>query len=184
LKELVVEGGFPGMMYYTTVGLTKPHGHLLDIGDHSSQWNLRPQKAEHALSRYELDEVVSYPNLTAWNDNQSLEVPGWGCMGDAKDSRKQRIHDIVGIISFFDNTPRRNYKEAYLWSSDEPVMVVERFQKSLHVALYYETRCFPNDIEKQLKKKKDNDDCFVLINAMNELAEGIALEPSNLRDNS
>jgi hypothetical protein len=176
LKELAIEDGFPGMYY--TVGLTKPHEHLLDIGD-LSKWNPRPQKAGTALSKYEFDKVVSYPNPAAWNEKRSLQVPGW-CTGEAKDSGKQRSRHIAGIISSFDNTPRRNYEEARLWSSDEPDVVVERFRKSLHAALYYEACCFPNDIEERLKKKKDDDDRFILINSMNEWAEGMALEPSDV----
>lgn len=176
LKELAVEDGFPGLYY--TVGLTKPHDHLLDIGD-LSQWNPRPQMTKIALSKYKFDKVVSYPNPTEWNEKRNLEVPGW-CTGGERDLQKERIPDIAGIISSFDNTPRRNYDEANLWSSDEPAVVVERFRKSLHAALYYESCCFVNDMEERLKKEKDNDDRFILINAMNEWAEGMAMEPSDV----
>ena len=43
----------------------------------------------------------------------------------------------AGIISSFDNTPRRNYEEANLWSSDPPEVAVERFRKSLSYFLLH-----------------------------------------------
>ena len=33
---------------------------------------------------------------------------------------------------------------------------------------------------RQMKRKEDGDDRFILINAMNEWAEGMALEPSDV----
>eukprot|EP00979_Chaetoceros_neogracilis_P014758 scaffold4853_cov262-Chaetoceros_neogracile.AAC.5 len=173
LKELAVVDGFPGL--YITVGLTKPHEHLMDIGD-PSQYETVPQKAAVAFRKYDFDKVVSYPNPAEWNEKKSLEVPDWCRGGNNKNNEMKRPRDIAGIISSFDNTPRRNYEEANLWSSDTPTVVVERFHKSLHSATYYESCCFPNES----KKRKKDDDRFVLINAMNEWAEGMALEPSDV----
>lgn len=175
LKKLAMEDGFPGL--YITVGLTKPHEDLLEIGDHS-QYKTKPQQASVAFAKYEFDKVVSYPNPSEWNEKRSLKVPEW-CLGSAvNESGKNRLRDIAGIISSFDNTPRRNFEEANLWSSEPPDVVVERFRKSIHAAIYYESCCFPGDDRKT--KQKEDDDRFIIINAMNEWAEGMALEPSDV----
>ena len=53
------------------------------------------------------------------------------------------------------------------------------FRKSLDAALYYEACCF-SDINDRLSKVQKDDDRFIVINAMNEWGEGMALEPSNV----
>eukprot|EP00984_Skeletonema_dohrnii_P031735 scaffold24635_cov116-Skeletonema_dohrnii-CCMP3373.AAC.1 len=50
---------------------------------------------------------------------------------------------------------------------------------SLDSALYYEACCF-SDINDRLSKVQKEDDRFIVINAMNEWGEGMALEPSDV----
>ena len=172
-KELAMRDGYPGM--YFTIGLTKPHEHLLDIGD-PSKYVPRPQSAGRALFVYPFDKVVSYPISAEWNRHRHLEVPQW-CR-ERRTRTRPRERDIAGVLASFDNTPRRGAEEAHLWSADAPDAVVARFRRSLHAAVYYEACCFPDD--DRAGKRKDDDDRFVLINAMNEWAEGMALEPSDV----
>lgn len=179
LNELAIKDGFPGL--YMTVGLTKPHEDLLHI-DPATNWNPPPQKLSVAMSKFPFDKVLSYPNPTKWNENRTMEIPEWclhaGQWNHAVSEVHKRPRDIAGIISSFDNTPHRNYQEANIWSSDPPEVVLQTFRRSLHSAIYYESCCFPNEIKSRVPKGQD--DRFITINAMNEWAEGMALEPSDV----
>jgi len=142
MRELAKADGFPGI--YITCGLTKPHEDLLDIGD-KKKYTPQPQRMHVALSKNIFDKVLSYPNPASWNVNRTLEIPNW-CVGDMKKTRRhKRPPDIAGIISSFDNTPRRNFEEANVWSFGPPKVFIEMLRKSLHSALYYESCCFLGD---------------------------------------
>ena len=172
LTELAKADGFPGL--YLMVGLTMPHAHLLPVPD-PQQYDPPPQKFR-GLLRQHFVRAVAYPNPSGWNEDRTFEIPGW-CL-DSQQPHAERVAEIAGIISSFDNTPRRSVAEAVLWSAKEPNQVVAQFRTSLIAALYYEACCFDESHRSRIPRNRD--DRFIVINAMNEWAEGMALEPSDV----
>lgn len=80
----------------------------------------------------------------------------------------------LSTISTFDNTPRRNYFEASVWSRKWSRLGVARsFEKDLVEIMMYETCC-------QNPSARKRGGQFMVINAWNEWAEGMALEPSDV----
>jgi len=180
LRELAIADGFPGL--YVTLGLTKPHRYLQTIKN--------PKKNSFQLSRRArldvFEKTVSYPNPSEWNTKIPMTLPQW-CLPNNDNSttanrRVKRNREISGILTSFDNTPRRSYENATLWSADEPDKVVERFAQSIEAALYYEACCFLEEDKENEKivAKNGGDSRFIVINSMNEWAEGMALEPSDV----
>ena len=120
--------------------------------------------------------TVTYPNPSEWNDNRTLTLPEW-CVNALNKNGKfikkhRREKELIGIMSSFDNTPRRGLENARLWSINTPNIVLQRFRQSLEAALLYETCCFPEEEERE--------DKIIIVNAMNEWAEGMMLEPSDV----
>ena len=178
LRQLAKEDGFPGL--YIVVGFHRPHGHLQpDIDLQKFQIPKRKRVAWSGFNR-----TVAYPAPSEFNMKTSLRIPDW-CTKDQLEKDKnhpiEHIDEIPGVITSFDNTPRRNNEDAFLWSGEEPDKIVDRFRSSLFAATYYETCCFQNLNKDAVQGQvAEDDDRFIIINAFNEWAEGMAMEPSDV----
>eukprot|EP00536_Pseudo-nitzschia_multiseries_P014116 jgi/Psemu1/310640/fgenesh1_kg.660_\ len=128
--------------------------------------------------------------------NRPLKIPSW-CTdpnGVPKHADLYSHHpEIIGLVTAFDNTPRRKFKDATIWNGGEkeaesPDDAIERFAKSYSAALYHQKCCV--DVARFRQQQNSNaglelnplesNDRFVAINSMNEWAEGMAIEPSDV----
>jgi hypothetical protein len=165
LNELAVEDGFPGLHFVSSQYQTHPV--LLPYGiDRTNQTSLT---GENAI----FDRVSSYPFPYDWSRREPMHAPVW-CL--KKDSNGQsRSSMLTGIVTNFDNTPRRELSNARIWISHggEKELLVH-FAKNLWAAIYYHSCCYTEGGENQ----------FILINAWNEWAEAMTLEPSDVFNRS
>jgi hypothetical protein len=102
-----------------------------------------------------------------------FSVPQWCLKGPKQESAVTATAtsrpEITGVITTFDNTPRREYKTANIFNPGKPDNIVDRFNTSLYAAVYYHSCC----------QQERADARFVAINAWNEWAEGMSIEPSD-----
>jgi len=172
-REMAVADGFPGL--YILVGMSKTHDDLFPEGINEGQrFNRFPPNL--------VNRTVAYPNPMDITSKKVLTVPKW-CLQQPIPAGHKPGSQVTGILTSFDNTPRRDFETATLWSADEPDAVVERFSKSLHAVIYYETCCFPSHYHNRKVIKSDGtdgDERLILINSMNEWAESMAMEPSDV----
>ena len=200
LRRLAIEDGFDGL--YLLLGRSGSHVDLFD----TSRLNETQQKVFRRRSQsyerfaqymYDRDPLIhqnsslaifnksiAYPYPSPWVD-RAWEVPQW-CSSSRGTGTAPSIltkdtwehFEIPGVITSFDNTPRRDFQYSTLWNIDEPDKVVQRFNDSLYAAVYFSTCCL------SMPSGRPSDDHgnarFVLVNAWNEWAEGMSLEPSDV----
>lgn len=174
LRELAKKDGLPGL--YIIVSFHRPHAHLQSDID-LDKYGL-PRSKNKKWDGF--NRTVAYPAPSLFNQNTTLEVPEWCTKENLKKDENnpmKQIDEIPGVITAFDNTPRRNSEDAFLWSAEEPEAALERFRRSLHAATYYESCCFRNVKGEEVR---EDDNRFILINALNEWAEGMVMEPSDV----
>ena len=85
---------------------------------------------------------------------------------------KQKRPEYVGLVTTFDNTPRRKYAAAKVWNRfNDYHRAPLSFENDLFDILIYDKCC-------QNSRSRLRGGRFVLVNAWNEWGEGMALEPS------
>ena len=161
-------------------------------GKHLKKWSYNP-----------FNQTMTYP-YPMGHLTKSYEVPEWCTKprqprtkegnSTTKTPMKAQTHpEIVGILTNFDNTPRRKFNESAIWGGGgdngrdwSPEKALERFSKSYEASLYFQKCCVldanapPKTPLSQRFKALGGDDRFVAINAWNEWAEGMAIEPSDV----
>jgi hypothetical protein len=169
LRTLAVADGYPGL--YLILSRYRSHDILFPEGRALGGVPWKPKQFDGLFN-----QTLAYPYALAQNEGKSLRVPDWCQTSDAAlahppTTTTSHAPQIAGILTSFDNTPRRPFNESRIWSTDAPDVTVKRFADSARAAIYYETCCRPAG---KLDSK------FVVINAWNEWAEGMALEPSDV----
>jgi hypothetical protein len=161
LKQMAIKDGFPGL--HCIVGHYATNDALFEFGrDRGFRETL---EGDNAI----FDRVSDYPYPYDWTRRESLQVPSW-CLKRAEYGEK-RQNNVIGIVTSFDNTPRRDARYARLWvNKGGEKDTLKKFGRSLWSALYYLSCCHEEAGNNQ----------FILINAWNEWAEGMAMEPSDV----
>jgi hypothetical protein len=95
--------------------------------------------------------------------NKPFKVPDWCMEGKDPNTVNPFPQEGTGVITTFDNTPRRLFKSATLYNSDEPTNVLSKFENNLYSALYYQKCC--QRTSKTTTASNPMDDRFVAINA-------------------
>jgi hypothetical protein len=174
LRRHAMNDGFDGI--YWIVGrkaapdgiydMTREHPSLVDIIREQTQTlDALPLGGDHVFN-----QSMTYPYPLKWVN--TYEVPEWCIRGGRlrEEAIPNSRQEVTGILTAFDNTPRRHYDEATIYGADMPSKVLARFKTNLRAALYYAACC---------QRRTEDDDQFVAINAWNEWGEGMAIEPSD-----
>jgi hypothetical protein len=174
LREYAIQDGFPGL--YLMVGRSAAPAHIYEPQNLTENLERMMRRKTQHLSLIPvaaLNKTMTYPYPLDYITRE-LQVPNW-CLNTAESPLRPVTEEIAGVVTTFDNTPRREYNTAHLWNVDVPDKVVKRFQDSLFAAIYFDVCCHGRDRERESKE-----DRFVVINAWNEWAEGMSLEPSDV----
>lgn len=162
LKSLAIDDGFP------YPGLHIPQYRI--VTEHPT--SLHPISL-NISTRETLDQFHSdfyYPSNHKHSYRSSALPPF--CLAGLKSNETRPIY--LSAMTRFDNTPRRSAETANLWTRNwEEMGVVASFQRDLTNIMLYDMCCQDPSVANKGGR-------FVAVNAWNEWAEGMTLEPSDM----
>ena len=157
LRELARNDGFPAPGLYIVGGSNPMSTHEIYTSQLTPAYD----------TRYEADYFYPYASFP----NHQAKIPQ-KCMSGETRSPNDRLQYLSTMVHF-DHTPRRDFENSTIWDrSFNKLGPVKSFELDLVTTMLYD-RCCQNEHVRAKGGK------FVVVNAWNEWAEGMCLEPSN-----
>lgn len=161
LRELAKGDGFDGI--YWIIGRSAAPDELFVPKNLTARTLQIMEKKTEKLDMFQLDDFffnqsMTYPYPLEWVTS-TYKVPEW-CQKEGKKREEVAPHtrqEVTGLLTSFDNTPRREFKTATIYGADTPERIMGRFKANLRATLRYSTCC-----------QQQTEDRFVAINAWNE----------------
>ena len=167
LKELAMADGFP------SPGLHVPlMGSVANSALYNKPWLPFPYSPiQEGIGHEIFDSVWYYPFAFAFKPTTLMRLP-IECRNPEAVAQRKSAPFAVGILSSFDNTPRRNVQDALIYARDDQGLPPGKtLEMDVVTSLIVNACC--QSVESY--KAAGN---FMTINAWNEWGEGNVLEPS------
>jgi hypothetical protein len=161
LRELAMADGFPAP------GIHIPQFRV-NI-EHPINKDVIPLKMRNTrVTMHNFASDAYYPSNHNFKGNM---VPQW-CRDGGRGNETRPVY--LSTLTAFDNTPRRDFSTATVWDRRwSHLGVIKSFERDLVETMYYDMCC-------QTPAARNAGGKFMMVNAWNEWAEGMTMEPSNL----